>query len=296
MASLVLSFEDTRSLGMKVAKGLKAKYETVKVNKFPDGELNLSIKNNPKNKKVIIVSSMAHSPNEKMIETILAGGIAKDYGAKKIILVATYFPYMRQDVHFHNYDSFSSKHITKMFREFDKVIMIDPHLHRVKNLKKLAPNLTNITVNSLVAEYIKKRFKNKFTIVGPDEESSQWSKPVADLLVKDVVILKKHRYSSTHIKVREVKGFQGSNEEEFEKNVIIIDDIISTGRTIAGALELAKKRGAKKLFCIGIHGLLLNDSIKLIEKNAELITSNSIVSKFSKIDISPAIVKEIKKI
>lgn len=295
MSNLVLSFKDTRELGLKIARGIKAEYETISLEKFPDGEFNISINKNPKNKTVIIISSMGNSPNQKMIQTILTGGIAKDFGAKKIILFATYFPYLRQDTHFFKYDSFSSRYITKLFEGFDKVITIDPHLHRIKNLKVLSSKLTHITINPLIAKYIKKRFKNKFTIIGPDEESAQWSRPIAKMLDKDVVVLKKHRYSSTKIKVREIEGFQGSNEEEFEKNVIIIDDIISTGRTISGALSLAKKEGAKKLFCIGIHGLLINNSIDLIKKHGELITSNTIPSKFSKIDVSPAVIKELKK-
>lgn len=292
MSILVLSFEDTKALAVKVAKGLNAEYETISSDKFPDGEFKLSIKNNPKNKKVVVVSGMAHKPNKRLIETLLVGGIAKDYGAKKLILFATYFPYMRQDTHFSKYDSFSSKYITKLFSEFDKVITIDPHLHRIKNLKQLSSKFSNITVNPLIADYINKRFKNDFTIVGPDEESSQWNTPVAKALNKDVVVLKKHRYSSTKIKVRR----NSESKIKFEKNVLIIDDIISTGKTIAGALALAKKEGAKNLFCIGIHGLLLNNSVDLIKKHAELITTNTIPSKFSKIDVSPVIVEELKKV
>lgn len=290
MSNLIISFLDTKPLALKVARALNADYETVSSEKFPDSEFKISFKNNPKNKTVIIISSMAKDANDKILRTILTGGIAKDFGAKKVILIATYFPYMRQDTHFFNFDSFSSKYVTKLFSIFDKVITIDPHLHRIKNLKFLSNNLSNITVNEIVAGYIKKRFKGNFTIVGPDGESSQWSEPIAKILNKNVVVLKKHRYSSTKIKVHE------EEDEKFEKNVIIVDDIISTGKTIAGALALAKREGAKNVFCIGIHGILVNNSVEIIKKHAELITTNTVPSKFSKIDVSPAIIKELKKI
>jgi ribose-phosphate pyrophosphokinase len=290
MAKLVISFEDTRDLALGVARKIKAKYETINLKEFPDGELKMDLKNNPKGKEVVIVSSLALEPNKKIIQTILAGGIMKDYGAKKIVLVATYFPYLRQDVHFYKYDSFSSRYITKMFSLFDKVITIDPHLHRIKNMKKWASNFTHITANELVAEYIKKNFKKNFSVLGPDGESSQWDRPIAKVLGKEVMVLTKHRYNSRKIKVR------GEGDQKVEENVILVDDIISTGKTLVGAIKLAKTRGGKKFFCIGIHGPLTDSAAKLVSKHAKLITSNTIPTKYSKIDVTPAIVAELKKI
>lgn len=290
MSKLVISFSDSKDLAMAVAKGVRAKYETINLQEFPDGEAKMDLKTNPKGKEVILVSSMALEPNKKIIETILAGGILKDYGAKKIILVATYFPYLRQDVHFYNYDSFSSRYITKMFSLFNKVITIDPHLHRIKNMKKWANNMTHITANELVAEYIKNKFKKNFTVLGPDGESSQWDRPIAKVLGKEVIVLKKQRYSSRKIKVHQ------EGDQRVEENVILVDDIISTGKTLLGAIQLAKKEGGKKFFCIAIHGPLTKEASELISKHAKLITTNTINTKYSKIDVSPIIIKELKKI
>ena len=203
--------------------------------------------------------------------------------------MATYFPYLRQDKHFLKYDSFSSKHIIKLFSSFDKIITIDPHLHRIKHMQDWVSKAESISAKELIADYIATRFKGEATIIGPDEESAQWNKPIAEQLDDKVVILKKTRFSSTHIKQKE----QGN--EKFKKNVIIIDDIISTGKTIAGALALAKKQGAKNLYCIGIHGLLVNGADKLITKHAELITTNTIPNHYSKIDVSPIIINALKR-
>ena len=290
MSNLVVSFEDTRPLALKVAKALRSEYSTISSGDFPDGELDLALDKDPKGKNVIIISSMAHEPNKKMIKTILAGGIAKDYGAKKLILIATYFPYIRQDTHFLRYDSFSFRYIAKLFSFFDKVVIVDPHLHRIKDLKKVASNFSHVTSDSLISDYIKKRFKDDFTLVGPDEESSQWVKPIAKTLHEKVVVLKKHRYSSTKIKQRE------DRTETFKNNVILVDDIISTGKTAAGALELARRHGAKKLFFIGIHGILAGNSAGLIKKYGELITTNTVPSRYSKIDVSPAIISGLRKL
>ena len=243
---IIAAFPDVVPIGKKVAAALKAKFEEIRVHKFPDNEFNIKFKNNPKGKKVVVINSIFNETNQKLVETLLAGGVAKDYGAKKIILVATYLPYMRQDTHFSNYDSFSAKHMLEIFADFDKIIAIDPHLHRIKNMHYLSDRAESITADDVIADYIKKRFKGDFEIIGPDEESQQWSAKIAKILKKKVVILHKDRFGDSRIK-------QVSFNFDKNKNYIIIDDIISTGKTIAGVLGMIEKRGAKKIVCIGIH-------------------------------------------
>lgn len=289
MSMLIASFPDTAEIGKKVAEALKADYSEIDVSRFPDSEFNINLRKNPKDKTVVIVSSLGHGANEEIVETVLAGGIAKDYNAKEIVLVATYFPYLRQDKRFEVYGSLSSKHILRIFDSFDKIIVVDPHLHRVKKMPDFYYKAESISAKMLIADYIKKRFKDNFDIIGPDSESEQWSKTIADALGKKVVILDKTRFSGTKIKQKDFK-------DSLRDNVIIIDDIISTGRTIAGALSLAKKHGAKNLYCIGIHGLLVDGADKLITKNAELITTNTVPNEYSKIDVSPIIIEKLRKL
>lgn len=289
MSLLIATFPETKAIAKKVAFVLKAEYTEICVSDFPDSEFHIALKKNPKNKTVVIFNSITRDPDEKVVETVLAGGIARDFKAKEVILMATYFPYLRQDKHFFKYDSFSSKHIIELFSHFDKIITIDPHLHRIKKMKDFYYKAESISAKELVADYLKKRFGKEFTIVGPDAESVQWGGKIAKKLGVKAVILKKKRYSSTHIRVK------GGKNEKFKKNAVFIDDIISTGKTLAGALSLAKKQGAEKMFVVGIHGLLVSGADKLLTKDAELVTTNTILNKYSKIDVSPIIVDALRK-
>ncbi len=283
---LVAAFPEVREIGKHVAKALHATFTEIAVHDFPDSELHVQLNKNPGKKTVVILNSMAGDPNTKVVETILAAGVARDYKAQKVILVATYLPYMRQDTHFKKYDSFSSKQILRLLNVFDHIIALDPHLHRIKKMHEISWKAEAVSVNSLVANYIQKRFKGDFTIIGPDEESQQWSETIAQMLGKKVVILKKERFSSTHVTI---------SEKKLGKNLIIIDDIISTGKTLAAALQMARKQHAGKLICLGIHGVLVNGADKLITKYAELITTNTIPNRYAKIDVSPVIVDALKK-
>lgn len=283
---LIASFPGMHEIGKKVSRALNGKHTGIFVKDFPDSEYHLALRKNPRGKRVVVINSITRDPDEKIVETILAGGVARDYGAKKVILIATYFPYMRQDKHFKKYDSFSSKYILKVFGNYDKIIAIDPHLHRIKKMRELNIRAESITASSLIADYIKKRFGTNFEIVGPDIESSQWGMKIAKVLGTKVVILRKKRFSAEKVKIKEKK---------LGKNVIIVDDVISTGKTVLETLKMAYKQGAKKMVVIGIHGVLAEGADKKIRKYAELITTNTIPGKYAKIDVSPAIVKALKR-
>ena len=286
--ALIYSFNDTYPIARKVSNILKCDSSLISSKSFPDGELLIRLHENPSNRDVFIISSMALNPEKRMIETYLAAGAARDHGARRVILLATYMPYLRQDKSFNNYESISAKHVMSMMVSiFDKVLVIDPHLHRINSLKEYSSKAGEISSNKIVADFLKK-MKGDFTIIGPDEESDQWTKDIAKLLGKKVHVLIKNRSSSYNVKV------SGDNFKLTE-NVVVIDDIISTGNTISESLKLIKKRGAKKITCIGIHGILAGDAAKKITKYARLITTNTIPSKYSKIDISPLLAEKIKE-
>ena len=287
---LICGFNNVRKTAIKVAKLTNSCYSDISCTRFPDGESLVRIAANPRGKKVFIISSMSREPDKRIIEALLAASIARDNGAKEVILMAAYFPYLRQDKSFNDYEAVSARHIVNLLAsKFDRIIVIDPHLHRINSLKEYNNRAREISSVAAIAEHIKKNIKGSYVIVGPDEESSQWSRAVARKLRKEVHILIKNRKSSYNVKI------SGSNFR-LHDNVILIDDIISTGRTITEALKLLRKRGAKKITCIGIHGLLIGNADKLISKYADLITTNTIPSKYSKIDVSPLIADVVKKL
>ena len=318
MSLQIASFKETKEIGKRVARMLNTEFkenfdnyatfsskfsngqfpkrrniiekiihDEISVSCFPDEESLVKLNKNPKDSALIIISSLARNPNKKIIETILAADSARENGADKVILFATYLPYMRQDKIFNNYEGISAKNILRtLSQHFDKVFVIDPHLHRIKTLKSIAKNCHEISSINLIADYIKKHLKQDFMLVGPDAESKQWDKNIAKLLNKKAIILQKTRFSSDKVKIK--------SEHIANKNILIIDDIISTGHTILETIKTARKHGVKDINVIGIHGIFANNSDKLIKKHANLITTNTIPNKYSKIDTSPLIAETIK--
>jgi len=278
-------------LSKKIALKLKKPHSALEVTHFPDSEIKLRFNVNVKNKVVVLVQSFYGNVNDCVIETLFAAETARDLGAKKIILVAPYFPYLRQDKRFNHGECISLKTIAKNIDEdFDEVYVIDPHLHREKTLNDIFRiKAHRLTTDPLIADYIKKRIKNPL-IVGPDIESYRWAEKTAEIIGCEAAILKKERYSSREVKVSLNKKINIGN-----KNIVIVDDIISTGHTLLETIKLLRKLGAKKITCICIHGIFAENALKKIRMTkANVISTNTIPNKVARIDVTNLIVRELK--
>lgn len=290
---LIVSCSHGNNLGYLIAKKLMKKHSELIVNKFPDDELVTRFNPTLKSKTVVLVQSFYKSISDCMIEIIFAAKTAKELGAKKVILVAPYFPYLRQDKRFHKGESVSQSIIADLMdKYFDAVYIMDPHLHRKNKLSNIFKiKSIKLTANPLIADYIKHHIKNP-VIIGPDEESYKWAKSVAEYLGAESRIFKKKRYSSYHVKVRLNKKVDLKN-----KNVVIVDDIISTGHTILETSKILKKLGAKNIYCVCIHGIFVDDALNKLKKaRIKIISTNTIPNKAAKIDVSGVIAESLEHI
>jgi len=267
-----------------IARKANAGYSELEVKKFPDGELNVRFKKNLKKKRVILVQSFYGNVNDKIIETILAGYTAKNLGAKKVNLLALYFPYFRQDKRFREGEAISIQIISKLFTSaFDKIYFVDPHLHRIHKVKEVFSNGKKISVIPIIVEYLKKLKLKNPVFIGPDKESHQWAREAAKEL-GDAFIFKKTRRGSRDVSIKKSSNLEKNDVER--NDVVILDDIISTGNTMLETVKGIKKLKPKRIFCVGIHGLFVGDSLENLKKYAKVITTNTISSDVSKIDIS----------
>lgn len=293
---IITSCGNSDKLAKKIAALLKVPFSPLMIASFPDGDIYLKFNTNLKGKKLVIVQSFYPHPDMSLFDVLFAAKTARDLGAKKVILVAPYLAYMRQDTRFHPGECVSSKVMADLLNNaVNKVITIDPHLHRYRSLKEIfsIPAIC-LTANGLIVEYIKKNFskKNDQVIIGPDWESYQWAKNIATAVGIKATVLEKRRLSSWHVKETMINPVPIRN-----KDVIIIDDIISTGRTIAEAARKARKMKARSVTAIGVHGILIDDAIEKMEKAGvrKIVTTNCVEHATSGIDVASLIARELRK-
>ena len=297
---LITTCGNSEKLAQELAKKLKttATYTPLSISAFPDGDMYLKFNAPLKNKTLILVESLYPNSQRSLLRIIFAAETAKDLGAKKVILIAPYLAYMRQDKRFHPGEAVSSKIMAKLLdNSVDKIITIDPHVHRYKKLQDVFTiPAVQLTSNHLIAAYVQKyekdKAENKIVLMGPDWESSQWAACIAEEVGFESTILEKTRHSSRHVTVKLVKTvpLQG-------KDVVIIDDIISTGKTIAEAAKLVKRLGAKTVTAIGVHGLFVENALPKLKKAGvdRIVTSNCVEHTTNKIDVVSLLVKELGK-
>lgn len=290
---IVTSLKNSSKLAKKIAKKIEAPFSQTQVSTFPDGDIYLRFKTEIKGEKVIIVESFQPDSNQALLNIIFAAQAAKAQGAKKVILIAPYLAFMRQDKMFNSGEAINAQIMSKLLNEnIDKLLTIDPHLHRIPKMKDVFTiPAKNLTANDVIAQFILKKYKKDIAVVGPDWESYQWADKISAAIGVEDTVLEKTRNSTRNVDVQVTKEIDLSG-----KNVVIVDDIISTGNTMIKAAIEAKKRGAKTVNAIGVHGLFVEGALEKMEKHFDTIfTVNTIEHETNKIDISPVIIEEISK-
>ncbi len=290
---IITTCGNSEKIARALAKQMKAAYSPLTLSSFPDGDVYLKYNCELKNQIVVIVQSFQPNSNQSLFNIVFAAETAKDLGARKVVLVAPYLAYMRQDKRFHPGESISSRIMAKLLnRSVDVLITVDPHLHRYRSLKEIFTiPAVNLTADPLIAQYLRKKMK-KVVILGPDWESYQWAETVAKQIGAEASILEKTRFSSRNVTSRMIHPIPLKG-----KNVVIVDDIISTGHTIAEAAKKARQMGASSITAIGVHGIFCEDAISKMKKAGvdRVVTTNCIEHNTNEIDVTPLLVEELKK-
>lgn len=280
-------------LSQQLAKTLKAHHVAVEHTKFPDGESHIRIDANLHNEIVVLVQSFYGNINDKVIEVVFAAHTAKAKKAKQIILVSPYFCYLRQDKEFHKGEAVSIHAIGDMLSPFlDQVIIMDPHLHREKRLDHIFHcKTTRLSANNTLALYIKKHVR-KPLIIGPDVESYKWAEHIAKIIGCDFTILRKTRHSATKVTIHFDKKISFTG-----KNLVIIDDMISTGNTIIQTVKSLHKQGIKNVKVFSVHGIFVKKALTKFSKyKIQVITTNTLPNPKAHIDISKTIANELMRL
>ena len=287
-ASDVLSLKVGRELGITVSK-LQAK-------KFPDGEKYVRIMDDVKGGTVIVIQSMYNPADEHLFEYFLLVKALKDLGAKRVIGVIPYFAYARQDRRFNPGESISFQTVTRLIENVgtDELFTIDTHLHRVNDISKVF-NIPahNLSVVPLLTQYVKQNFTlDKPIVIAPDEEAEQWAKISSEILNTDYDALEKIRLGPDKVEIK--TRLRSVNN----RNVVVVDDIISTGGTMVETVKILIHYGANRIIVMCSHPLLIGDSYaKILDAGAEaIIGSDTVPSPVSLVSAAPVIAEALKKI
>jgi ribose-phosphate pyrophosphokinase len=256
MNRVLLPFPAQQALAAAIAPVVRARVGALAWRRFPDGESLVTIDPQLDGADVAIVASL-HHPDAMMMALRFAAETARELGAASLGLVAPYLAYMRQDVRFHPGEAVSATLFARLLEgSFDWLVTVDPHLHRNATLGDLFEiPAANVASAPAVADWIRANVPDAL-LIGPDAESGQW---VADLAARAGVpwqVLAKVRRGDRDVEVSlpDAAGARG-------RTPVLVDDIVSTGRTLVAALGHLRGLGLPPAVCIATHAVFADEAL-----------------------------------
>jgi len=286
----VIGGNASKDLAKRIARRLKAKYVDVDTRTFPDGESKITFRHNLKKSVVLIVQSTYPPVDTNLLQILSIISEVKKISSK-IYAIIPYMGYARQDRQFLNGEIATMSVVAKMLQAAGakKAIVVD--IHSKTALRHFKIPTENVSAIPELAKYLKKlKLKNPI-VVSPDTGGSLRAKKFADVLKSDFITLKKSRNRKTGKVI-----IQSTKADVKGKDLIIIDDIISTGGSIVKATQFLKKQKCKRVFVVCTHGLLVGDAEKNIKKAGvtQIISTNTIPRSISKVDVSGVIAQAVQ--
>ena len=255
MRPLLFAFPADHALARTIAASLPADTGALRWRHFPDGESLVTVDAECAGRDVAFVIGF-REPDHFALPLLFAARTARELGARRVGLIAPYLPYMRQDKRFHPGEAVSSIHFAA-FLAFcvDWLVTVDPHLHRHADLSALYPIPTRIvSAMPAIAAWIATHVARP-VLIGPDSESRQWVERAAAAASAPFVVLEKQRRGDHDVSV--------SNPDRAvldDRTPVLVDDIVSSGRTLIETLARLKQLETRPAVCVAVHGIFAEDS------------------------------------
>lgn len=269
---VLLPMPGNEAMAARLATRSSAELGRLETRRFPDQESYVRIASDVRGKVVDIVCSLAR-PDDQFLRLVFAARTAREMGATAVNLVAPYLAYMRQDKRFQDGEAISSIHFANLLSQvFDNLVTVDPHLHRRSDLGEIFSIPTRVEhAATLLAEWIKINIERPL-VIGPDSESEQWVSAVAQHAGAPHIVLTKQRSGDRQvaIEVPNLELWKG-------RRPVLIDDIVSSGRTMIEAARQLTARGLAKPYCLAVHALFAEESYVQLQEVAERVISTDTV-------------------
>ncbi|RLE58389.1 MAG: ribose-phosphate diphosphokinase [Thermoprotei archaeon] len=286
----------SNNIDLEIARIMNIPQITLEYKTFPDGEsyIRYPVEKVKLSKETVVIVQSLYPPQDKhFLELLLAISTAKDLGAEEVVAVVPYLAYARQDKRFRAGEAISVNVILKSieFAGADRFITID--IHKEESLKVLSIPYKNLTAMKELAKYLAERNYETPVILAPDRGAISLAKDIANILNTEYDYIIKVRDKITG----EVRA-EAKTLDIKDKTVIIVDDIISTGGTMALAARCSLASGAKTVVAVCTHALLVGNALDRLRESgvSDIIATNSVPSPVSKVSVASVVAEYLQSI
>ena len=290
--TMLLAFDDEAPLAQRLADALDFACCVIDQHTFPDGETRLRLP--PVLPAHTVVLRGLQQPNAKLTLLLLAAAGARELGAARLTLVSPYLAYMRQDMEFSPGEAVSQRVVGRFLAgQFDAIVTVDPHLHRVATLQEAAPVAHAIVLTGAgpLSDLIVQR-RDRPLLVGPDSESEQWVAFAAARHGLQYTVCSKVRSGDREVAIALPPGLVDG------RPVVILDDMASTGHTVAAAARLLRAAGAASIDVAVTHALLAPGALDMLRASGigEFWSTDCVAHPTNAVSMAPGLAQALRDI
>ncbi|GAA0690050.1 ribose-phosphate pyrophosphokinase [Marinobacterium maritimum] len=288
---MIFNPDSDPALASQLTRLLDAQAGVLEQRRFPDGESYLRIHSDCTDQDCVILCNLFH-PDERTLRLLFLADTLRECGARSVGLVTPYLAYMRQDKRFQPGECVSSRPFAKLLSStFDYLVTMDPHLHRYDSLDEIYTIPSRVVQAApLIAQWIQQRVDQPL-LIGPDSESEQWVAHVAKLAGAPFQVLQKERRGDYDVSVS-----LPDLDSAAERTPVLVDDIISSGRTMLETIKHLQAAGLPRAVAIGVHGIFAGDAYAQLTEVADVVTTACIPHLSNQIDIAAPLAEAVREL
>ncbi len=292
MNTIILALPGAENLAQTLSSLLRCPASILEVHRFPDGEALVRLRTGVSGQRVLLVAHLDH-PDDKALPLLFAADAARELGAAEIGLVAPYLPYMRQDDRFRPGEAITSRTFARVVSSsVDFVVTVDPHLHRWPSLDAIYTVRSKVVPAApAIAQWLAREVPDAL-LVGPDSESEQWVADVAARLKAPWLCMTKERQGDREVHVRMPHDARCDG-----RTPVLLDDIASSGHTLAAAAHVLRGAGWGKPMCVAVHALLSPAGIDLLHRAGigRVVSCDTVPHASNAITVAPLLAEGVRE-
>ena len=293
MSLLVLPLPGNEALAARLATALDGDHGAADVRRFPDSETLVRVRV-PVSGRSVVLAATLDRPDDKLLPLLFLAATVRDLGAARIGLVAPYLAYMRQDRRFHEGEGITSTYFARILSgAVDWLVTVDPHLHRRATLAEIY-TIPGVAVRAApaISAWIRTQVPRPL-LVGPDSESAQWVAAVAQAAGAPAVVLEKVRRGD-----RDVEVSVPDVERWRDHTPVLVDDIISTARTMIETVGHLRRADLAPPVCVGVHAVFAGRAYDdlVAAGAARVVTCNTIPHVSNTIDLTELLADGVRAV
>ncbi len=304
---LLFSGNSNIELAREIAQRMDTRLGSAFVDKFKNEECRIEIRENVRGAEIFVIQSICRAPNgnsvnDSLMELLLMIDALRRASAYRVTAVVPYYGYAKQDKKTKGREPISAKLVANLLETagVKRLVTLDLHAAQIQGFFDLP--VDNLVAAPTLCTYLKSQGLEgeKIVVVSPDAGGVPRAENFAKRLRSNVAIVFKRRPEPDVSEVTEIVGHVDG------KIAVVVDDMISTGGTLAKAAEALIKRGATEVYTCATHGIFAGDAIRVLNESpiSKVIVTNTLPSvddlllspKFKVLSIAQILADAIKRI